>query len=118
VAANLHGVYFLSCPFDIIIITDNAAFVNRFLKIFLEKNEGLSPFILPIAASRPPPVQPLCNHQQNRAHTSRPHNPRLTAEQSQTETKEGNHATHTGEKKIDRMHHSSYFLSCLRFKPS
>jgi hypothetical protein len=34
VAASLHGVYFLSCPFDIIIITDNAAFVNRFLKFF------------------------------------------------------------------------------------
>jgi hypothetical protein len=53
----------------------------------------------------------LTEYQQGRAHASRPHDPRLTAEQSQTETEESDHAANTGEEGVDWMHHSNYFLS-------
>jgi hypothetical protein len=118
VAASLHSVYFLSCPFDIIIVTDNLPFVNRFLKTFSKKFEGLSPFKSPPIAARlfafplAQLIQTLTEHQHRHPRASQPSDPNLTAHHTGTKTDGRKNETKDRKQLVDRMRHSSYFLSC------
>lgn len=65
-----------------------------------------------------PLVQPLTDYHHSGANASGPQHPSLTAQESTAEAEESDDETEDGEKLIEGMHHGSYFLSCLRFKPS